>query len=71
MFVFIILAAAEKQHQTPVTPVGNHVGNKRHKFNAKTLDRLIKQCSNSYISKLLPPVKEKKSHLRAKKIGHQ
>jgi hypothetical protein len=50
MFVLIILAAAEKQHQTSVTPAGN----KRPKVNDGRMKGLIFETYNSYACKLLP-----------------
>lgn len=66
MFVLIILAAAEKQHQTPVTPAGN----KRPKVNDERLKGLIMEKYNSYTCKLLPVAMQKNKPSKGKENKH-
>ena len=66
MFVLIILAAVEKQHQTPVTPAGN----KRPKFNDEILTGLIREKYNTYACKLLPLAMQKNKPSKGKKNKH-
>lgn len=62
MFVLIILAAAEKQHQTPVTPAGN----KRPKVTDGRTKELILDTYNSYACKLLPLAMQKNKPSKGK-----
>ena len=66
MFVLIILAAAEKQHQTPVTPAGN----KRPKFNDEILTGLIREKYNTYACKLLLLAMQKNKPSKGKENKH-
>jgi hypothetical protein len=70
MFVFIIFAAAEKQHQTPVTPVGNHAGIKRPKLNVESLNGLLMQNYTTYACKLLPLAMQKNKLSKGKENKH-